>query len=75
MLQRGVIDFEKGERLMVEDPHRNWIAIEDEPVLLFAVAQSLFGALAIGNIARVDHDRFHFRVGQPILGHRFQIAR
>src|SRR3974390_1755503 len=74
MLERGVVDFEKPEGLVVKNPHRRGIAIEDHPVLSLALAQIRLSENPVADIAEIDDDAGDLRVRGPVRANRLEMT-
>ena len=74
MLFRGFIDFEERECFMVEHQHRGGVAVENQAVPPFTLAQSRFRLLALSDVARVKHHPGNVRVAQAALADHLQIT-
>ena len=81
MLHRGLVHVEDREAVVVVDPHRRGIAVEQHPVAPLALPQFLLGPLALADVddeagplqggllgdGRADHDRHPAPVLPEIL--------
>ena len=67
LLDRRLIDLQKFERFQIEHPHRIRVAVEQQAVLLFTVAQILLRPPAVGHITTMDHHSLDFRIVKPVL--------
>ncbi len=73
MLNGRFVDFQKRLGFEVEHPHRIRIAVKEEAILFFAVAQFLLHAPAVRHVAAIGHQAADFRVLQTILADQFQM--
>jgi hypothetical protein len=62
MLNGRFVDFQKRLGFEIEHPHRIRIAVKEEAVLFFTIAQFLLYAQAIRHVAAIGHETAYFRV-------------
>ena len=74
MLDGRLVDLQKRLRFQVEHPNRIRIAMEEQAVLPFAVAQVLLRTPAVGHVAAIGHDARDLRVSQLVFADEFQPA-
>ena len=72
-MHRGIIDLQERQRFLIKDPHWGRIAVENQPILFFALAQVLFGALAVRDVPHIDDHRGNVRILRSVLPYGFEI--